>query len=81
MTSSKRIAATVEEYMGKIVSQGETSNERRILIVDDDDDITSFLCAIEARRAGAFGYVLKPFKADELLMTVARAMEVHQLIA
>jgi hypothetical protein len=134
--------------MGKVVPPGKTSNERRILIVDDDNDIISFLCdifsengykptgftsgkealealkeqefdllladlmmpemdgiellkaalktdsslvviimtgystirtAIEARKAGAFEYILKPFKSSELLTTVSRAMEAHRL--
>jgi len=34
--------------------------------------------AIEAKKAGAFDYVLKPFKLDELLLTVSHAMEAHQ---
>ena len=135
--------------MGKVVPPGKTSNERRILIVDDDNDIISFLCdifsengykptgftsgkealealkeqefdllladlmmpemdgiellkaalktdsslvviimtgystirsAIEARKAGAFEYILKPFKSSELLTTVSRAMEAHLLL-
>jgi two-component system sensor histidine kinase/response regulator len=135
---------TVKDYMTKVASQGEASNQGDILIVDDDGDIISFLSdffsgngyrptgyasarealdalkeqkydllladlmmpemdgiellraalkidpsliviimtgygtirtAIEARKAGAFEYVLKPFKANELLTTVSRAME------
>ena len=134
--------------MGKVVPSGKTSNERRILIVDDDNDIISFLCdifsangymptgftsgkealgalkeqefdllladlimpemdgiellksalktdaslvviimtgystirsAIEARKAGAFEYILKPFKSSELLLIVSHAMEAHRL--
>ena len=134
--------------MGKVVPPGKTLNEKRILIVDDDNDIISFLCdifsengykptgftsgkealealkeqefdllladlmmpemdgiellkaalktdsslvviimtgystirtAIEARKAGAFEYILKPFKSSELLTTVSRAMEAHRL--
>jgi DNA-binding NtrC family response regulator len=134
--------------MGKVVPPGQISNQGRILIVDDDDDIISFLCdvflengyktvgctsarkalealeeqefdllladlmmpqmdgiellksaletdpslvviimtgygtirtAIRARKAGAFEYILKPFKLSELLMTVSRAMEAHRL--
>jgi DNA-binding NtrC family response regulator len=35
--------------------------------------------AMEARKVGAFDYVLKPFKFPELLLTVSRAMEAHRL--
>ncbi len=135
--------------MDKVVPPGETSNERRILIVDDDNDIISFLCdfflengysavgytsakkamtalkkqkfdllftdlmmpemdgiellkyalktdpslvviimtgygtirtAIQAKKAGAFEYILKPFKSSELQKTVSRAMEAHRLL-
>jgi hypothetical protein len=130
--------------MGKVTPPGRTSNKRRILIVDDDNDIVSFLCdlfiengykptgytsgkealealkqqefdllltdlmmpemdgievlkaaltiapslgviimtgystirtAIEARRAGALKYLVKPFDVRELLFAVSQAME------
>jgi FixJ family two-component response regulator len=35
--------------------------------------------AIKAKKAGAFEYILKPFKSSELLMTVSCAMEAHRL--
>ena len=37
--------------------------------------------AVEAMKEGAFDYVTKPFKVDELLMTVKRALERGNLIA
>jgi two-component system NtrC family response regulator len=36
--------------------------------------------AIEAMKAGAFHYVTKPFKTDELLMTLQKAMEHKRLL-
>lgn len=36
--------------------------------------------AIEALKLGAFDYVTKPFKVDELLITVQRALEYNQAI-
>lgn len=35
--------------------------------------------AIHAKKAGAFEYILKPFKLSELQKTVSRAMEAHRL--
>ncbi len=37
--------------------------------------------AVNAMRAGAFTYLTKPFKKDELLINVAKALEVHSLQA
>jgi DNA-binding NtrC family response regulator len=37
--------------------------------------------AIDAMRAGAFDYITKPFKTDELLVTIARALEHGRLVA
>ena len=37
--------------------------------------------AIEALKLGAFDYVTKPFKVDELLITVQRALEYNQALA
>lgn len=36
--------------------------------------------AIEAMRLGAFDYITKPFKVDELLITVQRALQYHQAL-
>ncbi|MCX7591415.1 MAG: sigma-54 dependent transcriptional regulator [Kiritimatiellae bacterium] len=36
--------------------------------------------AIEAMRLGAFDYITKPFKVDELLITVQRALQYHQTL-
>ena len=36
--------------------------------------------AVEALKLGAFDYVTKPFKVDELLITVERALEYHSAI-
>ena len=36
--------------------------------------------AVEAMKTGAFDYILKPFKNEELLVTIARALEYHHLI-
>ena len=33
--------------------------------------------AVEAMKEGAFDYVIKPFKFDELLLTIQRALEYH----
>ena len=35
--------------------------------------------AVEAMRIGAFDYITKPFDLDEMLMTVARALNVHKI--
>jgi len=37
--------------------------------------------AVEAMKMGAFDYVTKPFKVDELLITVERALEYHDIKA
>ncbi|HBA85861.1 MAG TPA: DNA-binding response regulator [Verrucomicrobia bacterium] len=37
--------------------------------------------AVEAMKEGAFDYVTKPFKVDELLITVQRALEYHSALA
>jgi len=36
--------------------------------------------AVAAMKAGAFDYILKPFKNEELLVTIARALEHYRLI-
>jgi two-component system, NtrC family, response regulator len=36
--------------------------------------------AVAAMKAGAFDYILKPFKNEELLVTIARALEHHRLV-
>lgn len=36
--------------------------------------------AVDAMKGGAFDYVTKPFKVDELLMTVKRALEYHNVM-
>jgi two-component system, NtrC family, response regulator len=36
--------------------------------------------AVEAMKTGAFDYILKPFKNEELLVTIARGLEYHRLI-
>jgi two-component system NtrC family response regulator len=36
--------------------------------------------AVAAMKTGAFDYILKPFKNEELLVTIARALEHHRLI-
>lgn len=35
--------------------------------------------AVKALKAGAFDYIQKPFEGDELIMTMKRAVEYHQL--
>src|SRR5262245_55143094 len=37
--------------------------------------------AVEAMKAGAFDYVSKPFKLDEIRLTVSRALEHHRSLA
>jgi DNA-binding NtrC family response regulator len=37
--------------------------------------------AIDAMRAGAFDYITKPFKTDELLLTIGKALEHTRLLA
>jgi len=37
--------------------------------------------AVEAMKEGAFDYVTKPFKLDELVLTVQRALEYHSAIS
>ncbi|NLE67312.1 MAG: sigma-54-dependent Fis family transcriptional regulator, partial [Lentisphaerae bacterium] len=37
--------------------------------------------AVEALKFGAFDYITKPFKVDELLITVKRALEYNQVIS
>ena len=39
----------------------------------------SVTAAVEAIRAGAFHYLTKPFKIDEMLMTVRKSLESHHL--
>jgi DNA-binding NtrC family response regulator len=41
----------------------------------------SVTTAVEAMKEGAFDYITKPFKLDELLLTVQRALEYHSAIA
>lgn len=36
--------------------------------------------AVAAMKGGAFDYITKPFKVDELLMTVERALEYHDIL-
>ena len=36
--------------------------------------------AVEAMKEGAFDYVTKPFKVDELLITVERALRYHNVL-
>ncbi len=36
--------------------------------------------AVEAMKGGAFDYITKPFKVDELLLTIQRALEYHYVI-
>ncbi len=36
--------------------------------------------AVEAMRKGAFDYILKPFKNEELKLTIRKALEHHQLL-
>jgi two-component system, NtrC family, response regulator PilR len=36
--------------------------------------------AVQAMKGGAFDYVTKPFKVDELLMTVERALDYHNVL-
>jgi len=36
--------------------------------------------AVEAMRGGAFDYVTKPFKVDELVLTIQRALEYHNVM-
>ncbi len=36
--------------------------------------------AVEALKMGAFDYITKPFKVDELLITVQRALEYHRTV-
>ncbi len=35
--------------------------------------------AVEAKKVGAFDYILKPFHFNELLLIVSDAMEAHRL--
>ncbi len=37
--------------------------------------------AVEAMKEGAYDYITKPFKLDELLMTVQRALEYHHMLS
>lgn len=37
--------------------------------------------AVEAMREGAFDYITKPFKLDELVLTIQRALEYHNAFA
>lgn len=41
----------------------------------------SIKTAVEAMKGGAFDYVTKPFKVDELLLTVSRALDYHNLMS
>ena len=37
--------------------------------------------AVETMKSGAYDYVCKPFKVDELLLTVQRAMNYHKILS
>jgi two-component system, NtrC family, response regulator PilR len=37
--------------------------------------------AVEAMKEGAFDYITKPFKLDELVLTVQRALEYHNAVS
>jgi len=53
------------------------SPETPVIMITADDSIET---AVEAMRIGAFDYVTKPFKVDELFMTVKRALEHHEVV-
>ncbi|MDZ4199265.1 MAG: sigma-54 dependent transcriptional regulator [Kiritimatiellia bacterium] len=40
----------------------------------------SIKTAVDAMRGGAFDYITKPFKVDELMVTVERALDYHNLM-
>ena len=58
-----REAQTIDPYVVGIVMTGQGTVES----------------AVEAMKAGAFDYLLKPFKLREVLRVLSRAMEVHRL--
>ncbi len=35
--------------------------------------------AVEAMKKGAFDYITKPFRKEQIILTVERAMKMHQL--
>jgi response regulator RpfG family c-di-GMP phosphodiesterase len=56
----------------------ELSPDTLVIVVSGSQDIES---AVEALRAGAFDYIVKPFDLDHLRFAVGRALEHQRLLA
>src|SRR4030042_1646490 len=69
----------------------EFMTQKRILIVDDEENFRHMLSVIlvkegyeveiafEAMKTGAYDYISKPFKPDEIILTLRKAEEREQL--
>jgi DNA-binding NtrC family response regulator len=64
------------ELIRELQAAGEPGDRPQILLMTAHATLES---AIEAMRLGAFDYLQKPFEVEELLVTVARALEHHRL--
>jgi DNA-binding NtrC family response regulator len=64
------------ELIRSLVSSTPESERPQILLMTAHATVES---AIEAMKLGALDYLQKPFEIDELLVTVARALELQQL--
>src|SRR4030042_185963 len=61
-------------------------SSEKILIIDDSPEILTLFSeylmwknAVEAIKLGAFDYLTKPVKMDEILVTLQRALEYRKL--
>jgi DNA-binding NtrC family response regulator len=64
------------ELIRALVSSTPESERPQVLLMTAHATVES---AIEAMKLGALDYLQKPFEIDELLVTVARALELQQL--
>lgn len=65
--------------MGGLELLTQASELRPDLVVIMMTAYATIEAAVETMRAGAYDYVCKPFKIDELLLTVERALDYHHI--
>lgn len=63
--------------MDVLKASREASSETNVIVMTGYATVEK---AVECMRAGAFDYITKPFKTDELLITVAKAVENTHLV-